>query len=240
MIDDFELREFAKRIQIGQKKTFFGFTDWGRFYQHLVIPTKVEIVKRWIWDKRLIEIESLRIEVEHPNDNEAVKRNRPLPFDTKDNLPSVYRIDIKQKGGFMIFEGWHPMTRINTLLNRMYANTLKYNKDMNVKNFLRHISAFHPKCLESAKKYIGAEPIVYFMVDRGWLDISRHDERMNLYHNRKKLHPVWRYEAPSPMTKAEKKKAEIKIYSCKHGCHYQAKHRGAMNLHEYVHCKMKT
>ncbi|REE69726.1 hypothetical protein A8990_13145 [Paenibacillus taihuensis] len=232
--EDLEL--VAQGIQIGQKYTFVGFNSWGMLYHRHVIPTRMEIVKVWDWKGKSVKMDSLHIEVDYPDEQMDKRRKKRLPLEN--GLPLVYSVDNKMKGGFMVFEGWLPETRITTLPHRMYQTATMFNKNMSVRNFLIHINAFQPKCLEVVRRDLGVDPLVYCMVDRGWLDIQLLEERVKRFERFTQTSPLWmnhtQKEEQPPSQRV------IPVYTCKHGCLYQSKHRGAMNLHEHVHCKLKS
>lgn len=165
----------------------------------------------------------------------------------------------------MIFEGWHREARITTMAQKMYESVFETNNTkMTITEFLQRTGAFDKQVLEIAKKSMGVEPIVCYLVDRGWLDIQKQRERMERYQARKqsnmdlevaketeskelskmdlkttkKTKPSKGSDIGSKVTKkVQSNKSEALMKECKHGCGYQVQHLSIMNMHEMVFCK---
>ncbi|MCY9696422.1 hypothetical protein [Paenibacillus alginolyticus] len=232
-----DVRDIVSKLRGKKELTLAGFNECGMPYYHHIIAGKVEVIQGLYWDGKLKPIDTLQIEAEHPgNKNVLPKGNydRYL-FNTRDVVPKEYRFNEKQKGGFMIFEGWHQEPTITKIPHLMYKSAL-LNKKIPIILFMERISAFDVKLLEIVKEKIGVEPIVSCMVDRGWLDIKKQEDKL------KKVKPVEpkRHVTTQTQFKLLVPQSSVGqyVYNCKHGCSYQSTHRGSMNLHEYRHCKM--
>lgn len=224
-----EMKEIAELLVEGRKYTIVGHTRYGMPYHHQIIARKVEIVSDWYWRGGFHEIETLRMEVEHRGEKEGIRKMRYF-FNSEDVLPFEHRFNKMNKGGFMIFEGWYPETTITKIPHLMYRSS-QYNRNMPVLQFLRHIGAFDRKCLEIAKKQIGVEPIVYYMVDRGWLELQKWESRSVVFARLGSLNQTGKL--------SHDRRPETRVYTCKHGCSFRTSHRGAMNFHEHKHCKKR-
>lgn len=219
------------------KLTLAGFNECGMTYYHQIIVGRVEVIRSWYWDGKLKLIDTLQIEAEHPGNKNVLRKgnyDRYL-FNTRDVVPKEYRFNEKQKGGFMIFEGWHEEPTITKIPHLMYKSAL-LNKKIPIILFMERISAFDVRLLEIVKEKLGVEPIVSCMVDRGWLDIKKQEEklkRVKPMDTKRRLTIQTQFKLLVPQSGTVQD-----VYNCKHGCLFQTTHRGSMNLHEHRHCKM--
>ncbi|MDD9267859.1 hypothetical protein ACFPES_12555 [Paenibacillus sp. GCM10023248] len=175
------IEQIARMLQKDEKYTFVGHTRYRMPFHHQVIVRKVEVKTDGFWEwyqGKLRKLKTLYIEVENPAykkvTHTGIKAGDRL-FNTREVLPSVYKLNIKESRGLAIFEGWHPETRITELSYRTFKSASE-DKRIPLLQIFNFIPVFDEKFLSVITKKLGVEPIAYFMVDRRRLVTKKREE----------------------------------------------------------------